>query len=67
MPDNTIAVQESYIVRIYRRNRRTPAQAVGTVEQVGTSEKIAFHSLDDLIEFLHLSRRRSGMDVTKER
>lgn len=55
-------MQESYIVRIFRRDEREPEHAIGTVERVENSEQIAFHSLGDLIEFLHLSRRRNKRD-----
>lgn len=60
-----VCVQESYIVRIFRRNKHEPGHAVGTVEHVESAEKTAFHSLGDLIEFLHLSRRRHREDDTR--
>ena len=52
-------MQESYIVRIFRRDEGEPSQAVGTAEHVETAEKIAFQNPGDLIEFLRLSRRRA--------
>lgn len=59
-------MQESYIVRIFRRNQLKPGHILGTVEHVESAEKTAFHSLGDLIEFLNLSRHRHGSDDSKE-
>lgn len=40
---------ESFIVRIYRRNRTKPEEIAGLVETVGTDEKSAFQSFAGLV------------------
>lgn len=60
-------MQENYIVRIFRRNEPEPGQAVGTVECVESSERIAFHDVSDLIRFLRLSRRKREASGEKRR
>jgi hypothetical protein len=59
-------MQESYIVRIFRRNSHEPSQAIGTVEHVETAEQIAFQNPGDLVEFLRLSRRQCGASDTNK-
>jgi hypothetical protein len=59
-------MQESYIVRIFRRDEREPNQAIGTVEHVETAEKISFQNPGDLVEFLRLSRRQCGVSDTNK-
>ncbi|MBI5282050.1 MAG: hypothetical protein HY858_10240 [Candidatus Solibacter usitatus] len=49
---------ESYIVRIFRRNRQEPNQVAGTVERVESEETTSFHSPNDLLDLLHLTRRK---------
>ena len=43
----------SYILRIYREEKNNPRNYVGTVEHVGTPEKKAFTSLDELWAILN--------------
>ena len=40
---------ESFIVRIYRRDRNDPDEVAGLVETVGTDEKKAFQSFSGLV------------------
>lgn len=61
-----VGVQESYIVRIFRRNQHEPGHILGTVEHVESAEKTAFHSFGDLIEFLNCSRHSHRNDDSKE-
>lgn len=41
---------ESYIVRVYRRNRKNPRVLAGVVEKVGREEKEGFENIDELKE-----------------
>lgn len=43
---------DSYIVRIYRREKKKPRVIVGTVERPEIDGKMAFSSLDELWEIL---------------
>ena len=51
---------ESYIVRIFRRNRQAPDQVAGTVERVESEETTSFHSPKDLLDLLRLSGGKPG-------
>lgn len=48
---------DSYIVRIYRRNRDDPARVVGFVEVVARQELKRFTSLDELNGILVQTRK----------
>lgn len=43
---------ESYIVRIYRRNKDMPQNIIGTIEDVDVGGIRAFHSTDDIAGIL---------------
>lgn len=43
---------ESYIVRIYRRNKDTKNEISGTVEKMGKNQQNIFHSSEALIDIL---------------
>ena len=43
---------ESYIVRIYRRDRKKPHLVAGVVEEVGNTEKRGFENIDELKSIL---------------
>ncbi|MEW6684215.1 MAG: hypothetical protein AB1451_15060 [Nitrospirota bacterium] len=49
---------DTYIIRIYRRNKERPTSLVGVAEQVGTKEQRAFHDLDGLLAILTSSETR---------
>ncbi len=51
---------ESYVLRIYRREKDDPRMLVGLVEEIDSKGKRAFTSLDDLWEILNGSAG-SGM------
>jgi hypothetical protein len=44
---------DSYIIRIYRREKEAARSVVGTAERVGDEGKKAFKSLDELWEILN--------------
>ena len=52
---------ESYIVRIYRREESKPGNLLGTVETMGSTEKLAFTNRDELWSILD-----SGDDCAKK-
>ena len=43
---------ESYIIRIYRRQKNDPEGVLGQVVDIQTDEKLVFSSLDDLMKIL---------------
>ncbi len=43
----------SYLVRIYRKADNNPRMLVGVVEEVGASDKKAFHNLYELWDILN--------------
>jgi hypothetical protein len=46
-------IMESYIVRIYREEKKRHQNIVGIVEEVGVDEKKAFTNLDELWNILN--------------
>ena len=45
-------VVNSYILRVYRLDRKNPKNLVGVVEEVGRKQKKAFTNLEELWEIL---------------
>lgn len=43
---------DSFIVRIYRRMGKAPAEPAGTVERVGSRSRVGFAGRDQLLERL---------------
>ena len=43
---------ESYIVRVYRRNAVPGQEVAGLIERAGSSERMAFSSVQELWSFL---------------
>jgi hypothetical protein len=58
-------ILDSYIIRIYRRDKSNPRLIVGTVEEIDSGEKKGFTTFDELREILvpasvgRSARRRS--------
>ena len=48
---------ESYIIRIYRRDKSKPLCIVGTVEEIDSGEKKGFTTFDELRKILIPARR----------
>lgn len=48
----------SYILRIYRLDRKNPRNLVGLVEEVGCNQKKAFTNLDELWKILSQPEQR---------
>ena len=53
---------DSYIVRIYRREKDNPRMLVGLIEEIGSKGKKGFTSFDDLWEILN---QRADTDMGK--
>jgi hypothetical protein len=51
---------ESYIVRIYRRDKNDPARIVGTVEKVGVEGTKSFENCDRLGTILAAAEQQWG-------
>jgi hypothetical protein len=49
-------VSESYVVRIYRRDPRSPESLSGVVERSDREESHGFRSVDELLRLLDLGR-----------
>ena len=48
---------DSYLVRIYRKEENNQRMLVGVVEEVGASDKKAFHNLHELWDILNPIKR----------
>jgi len=57
---------ESYVVRIYRRNRNSPQNLVGLVELVEVDEEKSFTSFDELRAILDSRQGRGVREETNE-
>lgn len=49
----------SYLIRIYRRAENDPNMLVGIVREIGTEEKKAFNTFDDLWSILNPRKMES--------
>jgi len=56
---------ESYVVRIYRRNRNSPQNLVGLVELVEVDEEKSFTSFDELRAILDSRQGHAVQDRSK--
>jgi len=57
---------ETYIVRIYRRDRDDPQKIAGLVETVGKNEKRSFSRRDQLWEILSLDERTGSEQAASQ-
>jgi hypothetical protein len=46
------AIVDSYILRIYRQEKKNPRMLIGTVEKVGKRGRAAFTNMDELWEIV---------------
>jgi len=51
---------ESYILRIYRREKGIPHRIIGIIEESGVEEKQAFTCLDELWRILNPAQARQA-------
>ena len=56
----------SYILRIYRLDRKNPRNLVGIVEEVGVKEKKPFTNLQELWDILLHPKRAPATERRKE-
>lgn len=57
---------ESYVVRIYRRNRNSPQNLVGLVELVEVDEEKSFTSFEELRAILDSRQGHAAREESKE-
>jgi predicted transcriptional regulator YdeE len=57
---------KSYVIRVYRFERKHPRSLVGVVEEVGVKGKRAFTNIDELWEILKSVKKRDKT-IDKER
>lgn len=55
---------ESYVVRIYRRDKENPENIAGMIEIVGIDEKKAFRNAEELCSILNAVKK---MGIVKKR
>ena len=55
---------DSYLVRIYRRDKKNPEGITGTVEKIGTEKSHGFKSLEELGGII--TGKRQGKNEAKE-
>jgi hypothetical protein len=55
---------DTFIVRFYRRQPRSPQDVVGTVERVGSGERSGFAGREELLE--HLLAPPPGADTRSD-
>ncbi len=58
---------DSYVIRIYRREKGDPRVLVGVVEPVGIKPKQAFNTIDDLWEILNSGEGRTGKKAENQK
>lgn len=51
-------VVECYLIHVYRRDAENPLNITGLAENIGTGEKKAFTSIDELMEMLTLTEKK---------
>ncbi len=56
---------DSYVIRIYRRDKKDPGKAAGQVEIVERGLVKSFTCLDELVEILGLKERRTPGNRSK--
>jgi hypothetical protein len=56
---------ESYLIRIYRREKDNPEGIVGIIEEIGTERKYSFKNLSDLSKVITMPKRRRGRYIHK--
>ncbi|HSB04513.1 MAG TPA: hypothetical protein VLK23_04905 [Thermodesulfobacteriota bacterium] len=57
---------ESYLVRVYRKVENDPNILVGVVREIGTEEKKAFHTFDELRSILNSKNGDSNRTKRKD-
>jgi hypothetical protein len=55
---------DSYLIRIYRRDKENPEAIVGIVEEIGTEEKHSFKNLSELNSIITKPKRRKHNRAT---
>ena len=58
---------DSYLIRIYRRDKENPEAIVGIIEEIGTGEKQSFKNLSELNSIITKPKRRKRNRATMKR
>jgi len=56
---------DSYLIRIYRRNKENPKAIVGIIEEIGADRKEPFKNISELCDII--VQQRSDKDRIKKR
>ena len=56
---------DSYLIRIYRRDKKNPEAVIGVIEEIGTNKKRSFANLKELSTFISKGIRRKHHEQTK--
>jgi len=58
---------DSYLIRIYRRDKENSESIVGIIEEIGTEKKQSFKNLSELSKIITQSKRRRSNRATGKR
>ena len=58
---------DSYLIRIYRRDKENPEAIVGIIEEIGTGGKQSFNNLSELNLIITKPKRRKRNRTTMKR
>ena len=51
---------DSYLIRIYRRDKNNPEAIIGIIEEIGTDKKDSFGNLSELSTIISKRKRRKA-------
>jgi hypothetical protein len=58
---------DSYLIRIYRRDKKNPEAIVGIIEEIDTGEKHSFKNLSELNSIIIKPERRKHKGIARKR
>ncbi len=58
---------DSYIVRIYRRDKRNPGKAAGQVEVIEREQIVSFTCVEELLKILDLKEKEAPGNVQQSK
>ena len=57
---------DSYLIRIYRREKDNPEAIVGTIEEIGAQETYTFKNLSELSKVITVPKKRRRRTAKKK-
>jgi len=57
---------DSYLIRIYRREKDNPEGIVGIIEEIGNQKKHTFKDLSELSKIITVPKRRRGRYIKEK-